>query len=228
MPTITLKHVQKTYLNQPILSDLDLTLPRHQITTITGKGAATLLGLITGSQRPDAGQIWFDDRLVFSHAAPHLNHSPAQRQIAQCGDFAFWPHLTLRENIAFPLRHQLSEPLLTQRITRALAQVDLLDDQNRYPGSLSAHQKQALALARSLAQQPAVLIFNDSWQLGHTLLANSLRQRLATLARQLALTTIIVTDDQVAATQLADYVVQLKHGRIQQAGTAKKLVLTAN
>jgi len=231
MPVIKLKNVQKSYLDQPILQPLNLTLPAQQITAITGPASAskaTLLNVIAGYQQPDTGRIYFDQRLVFNETH-HFSLQPRDRQVAMlCLDFAFWPHLTVRENIAFPLRNMLTGQALITRVNRALVQLELTELQDRYPGDLSQLQKQHLALARILAQQPAVLIFDESWSLGKTDLAQQLRTTVATVARRLALTTVMVTEDDQAATHLADYLVELQHGQIVKTQAAKKLVLTTN
>ncbi|MFC6181761.1 ATP-binding cassette domain-containing protein [Lactiplantibacillus daowaiensis] len=231
MPTITLKHLRKNYLNQQILNLPALILPNHQITAITGPtgaGKSTLLNLIAGYQTPDAGQIYFDQQLVFN-SQHQFSLQPTERRVAMlCHDFAFWPHMTVRENIAFPLWNQLPPLVVKQRVNRYLNLLDLQDHQNSYPGELSPIQKQHLALARVLATQPAVLIFNEVLSLGNLALAQHLRQTLTTLARQLAVTTIIVTTSDQVAMQVADYAVQLRQGHLQQAGIAKKLVITAN
>jgi len=227
MPVITLKNVQKSYLNQPILHPLNLTLPSQQITAITGPagaGKATLLNLIAGYQNPDAGQIYFNNHLVFNETH-NFSLQPHDRKVALlCLDFAFWPHLTLWENIAFPLRNQLTSTALTAQVNRVLVQLELTDLQARYPGDLSPLQKQRLALARVLAQAPAVLVFNEVWSLGNAALAQQLRTTVASLARRLALTTIMVMSDDHAANHLADYLVRLEAGKVVQTTTAQQLV----
>jgi ABC-type sulfate/molybdate transport systems ATPase subunit len=179
-------------------------------------GKTTVLRLIAGLERADAGEVWIDDRLVAANGRQII---PAyERRIGFVfQDLALWPHLTVRDNVGFVVTTTgLSKVERTARVEQALAtcRVDsrLAD---RYPHELSGGEQQRVALARAIAGTPRVLLLDEPFSSLDAELRATLRQEFADLQRQLGLTTICVTHDIDDATALATRVVVMRDGRIE-------------
>jgi len=190
----------------------------------SGCGKTTMLNLIAGLEKPTRGEIWFDKRLVAS-ASKKVFLPPRARNVAMVfQSYALYPHLTVFENIAFPLRisrtkeHLIKESV--QKVASMLAISDLLD---RKPGELSGGQRQRVAIARAIVRKPNIFLLDEPLSNLDAQLRASTRGELKNLQRNLGVTTIYVTHDQIEAMSLGDRIAVLKDGRIVQIGTPDEL-----
>lgn len=188
----------------------------------SGSGKTTLLRLIAGLETPDEGEIWIDDRNV-----TYLH--PKQRDIAMVfQNYALYPHMSVYENIAFPLKMRKSELKLSEddiresviKISKMLGIEDLLD---RKPSQLSGGQQQRVALARALVRRPKVWLLDEPLSNLDAKLRLYMRSELRKLQRDLKITTVYVTHDQAEAMSMADRIAVMNQGRILQIGDAEDL-----
>ncbi len=188
----------------------------------SGCGKTTTLRLIAGLETPDEGEIYIDDELVnYVH--------PKDRNITMVfQNYALYPHMTVFENIAFPLMVRRKELGLTQEdirkrvydIAKLLQIEDLLD---RYPSQLSGGQQQRVALARALVRRPRIWLLDEPLSNLDAKLRVYMRAELKKIQRQLGVTTIYVTHDQVEAMSMADRIAVMNKGKIMQIGTPLEL-----
>ncbi|HVO91879.1 MAG TPA: ABC transporter ATP-binding protein [Terriglobales bacterium] len=186
----------------------------------SGCGKTTTLRLIAGLEEPDEGEIFIDNLPV---AAPRngLFIAPEKRRLGMVfQSYAIWPHLTVFENVAFPLRVR-REPLekIRQRVRHALETVGLGGFADRGATQLSGGQQQRVALARALVYEPAILLLDEPLSNLDAKLREQMRGEIRALQRKLNLTVLYVTHDQAEAMTLSDRIAVLNHGRIEQIGS---------
>ena len=179
----------------------------------SGCGKSTLLRLLAGLSVPAQGSIHFGDRLV---AKPGWGLPPEQRDIGMVfQDYALWPHMTVAQNVAFPLRmRKVPRDERERRVKEALAMVGLADFGGRKPSGLSGGQQQRVALARAIVAEPRVLLFDEPLSNLDSELRESLCVEMSRLLRQLGITAVYVTHDRREAELLADRIVHLSAGSI--------------
>lgn len=190
----------------------------------SGCGKTTLLNLIAGLEKPNAGEIRFDDKTVVSNENK-IFVTPKERNVAMVfQSYALYPHLTVFENIAFPLRIAKSkEPEVKEKVTgtsKMLGISSLLDSK---PAELSGGQRQRVAIARALVREPSVFLMDEPLSNLDAQLRVSTRSELKILQHKLGITTIYVTHDQTEAMTLGDRIAVLRDGKVEQIGTAKEL-----
>ncbi|WP_100656265.1 ABC transporter ATP-binding protein [Alteromonas flava] len=206
-----------------VLRDVTLQLEEGEIGCLLGPsgcGKTSLLRSIAGFLPPRAGQIYIDNQPVSTatHMVP-----VAKRSVGMVfQDFALFPHLTVRQNIAFGLSGYSVEET-TDRVSEMLAMVDLQTHQDSYPHQLSGGQQQRVALARALAPQPKLLLLDEPF----SSLDSQLREQLAfdvrSLLKKLGITALMVTHDQHEAFAMADKIAVLHGNKLHQYGTAYEL-----
>jgi multiple sugar transport system ATP-binding protein len=179
----------------------------------TGCGKSTLLRLIAGLEPPTRGQVLFDGRNVAQIAARHRNIAMVFQ------DYALYPHLTVAQNIGFPLRsgHEESGDIAA-RIAEAAAHLGLTGLLNRLPAHLSGGQRQRVAMARAIVRRPALFLLDEPLSNVDAGVRAELRGEIVALARRLGVTTVYVTHDQGEAMSMADRVAILRRGVLQQVG----------
>ncbi len=190
----------------------------------SGCGKTSLLRAIAGLERPTAGSITIGDRTV-SDTTTWVH--PEQRSVGMVfQDGALFPHLSVADNVAFGLRSassKLSKRDRVARVAEMLDLVDLADYGDRLPGTLSGGQQQRIALARSLAPQPSVLLLDEPFSALDAALRLQVRADVADIVRSVGVTTVFVTHDQDEAFVLGDRVAVLRAGHIEQVGTPDEL-----
>jgi multiple sugar transport system ATP-binding protein len=218
---IKLERVSKYFGKTPAVVDLDLEIKDKSFTVLlgpSGSGKTTVLNMIAGLEKPTSGLIYFDDRVV--NDVP-----PAKRNVALVFQtFALYPHMTVHDNIAFPLKLRKWSPDKIERRVMEVAELlkirQLLD---RKPRELSGGQKQRVALGRALVREPDVFLMDEPLSNLDAKLRVEMRAELHRLHRELKITTVYVTHDQEEALTLGDTIAILKDGRLQQVGTPREI-----
>jgi iron(III) transport system ATP-binding protein len=183
----------------------------------SGCGKTTLLRLLAGFERPDAGEILLEERPV---AGPRTWVAPERRRVGLVfQDYALFPHLSVAENISFGLARRDRGA----RLREVLALVGLSGYEQRYPHELSGGQQQRVALARALAPRPSIILLDEPWSNIDPLLRGSMRDELAQILRAADVTVVLVTHDREEAFSIADRVALMLDGSIVQAGTPEEI-----
>jgi iron(III) transport system ATP-binding protein len=204
-------------------------VPQGKLFTLLGPsgcGKTTTLRSIAGLERPRHGEIAIGGELVFS-SQKNLFVPPNARGLGMVfQSYAIWPHMTVYENAAFPLRvgrRRLSRREIGERVMRVLATVDLAEMAQREATKLSGGQQQRLALARALVMEPRVLLLDEPLSNLDAKLRERMRFELKRLQRELGITTVYVTHDQSEALALSHAIAVMNQGRIEQIGTPREI-----
>jgi sulfate transport system ATP-binding protein len=218
---IELSGIAKRFGSTPVLNGIDLSIAKGELVALlgpSGSGKTTLLRILAGLEWPDAGKLIADGDDWLTR--------PAQTRgvgfVFQ--HYALFPHLTAFENIAFGLRvrpraQRPDDSAIRARVERLLCLVQIEDLGERYPAQLSGGQRQRVALARALAIDPAVLLLDEPFGALDARVRKDLRHWLRHLQDELRMTTVFVTHDQEEAFELADRVVVMIDGSIDQIGS---------
>ncbi|HWC42687.1 MAG TPA: sulfate ABC transporter ATP-binding protein [Actinomycetota bacterium] len=203
------------------LDDVSVEIPSGSLTALlgpSGSGKSTLLRVIAGLERPDAGTVEIDGRDATTLA-------PQRRGVGFVFQhYAAFKHMTVRENVAFGLKvARRPRPEIRARVDELLELVQLPGLADRYPAQLSGGQRQRMALARSLAVQPRVLLLDEPFGALDARVRKELRAWLRHLHDEVHVTTVFVTHDQEEAMEVADRIVVMNHGRIEQVGGPRDL-----
>ena len=184
----------------------------------SGCGKTTTMRMIAGLEDPTDGEIWIGDRMV-------NDDLPKDRDVAMVfQNYGLYPHMTIFENIAYPLRVRgTAKSEIEPRVQRAAEQVELTQFLERKPKALSGGQRQRVALARAIVRTPKVFLMDEPLSNLDAKLRVTMRAELKHLSRELKITTVYVTHDQIEAMTLADRVAVMKHGVIQQLGTPDEI-----
>jgi multiple sugar transport system ATP-binding protein len=216
MANVRLEDIKRRFNNVTAIEDITFEVPDGQFWVLVGPsgcGKSTVLRTIAGLETATSGKLYIGDVLV--------NNVPARvRDVAMVfQNYALYPHMTVAENIAFGLQMRKADPKTikerVEAVARSLALEHLLD---RKPKQLSGGQQQRVALGRAIARQPQVFLLDEPLSNLDAQLRDDTRAELKQLHEKLGITTIYVTHDQVEAMTLADRVVVLNGGRIQQIG----------
>jgi iron(III) transport system ATP-binding protein len=215
--------VEVTLGGRKVLDRLSLALSPGEIVCIlgeSGSGKSTALRVAAGIQRIDAGTVSINDEIV---SGPGIHVPPDRRGIGlMFQDFALFPHLTLIQNVTFGLK-RLDRAAAIAQARQALKRVGLDDRENDYPHMLSGGQQQRLALARSIAPRPGILMLDEPFSSLDARLREAVRTETLAVLRETHATTIIVTHDPEEAMLLGDRVALLRNGRIAQIDSAAEI-----
>ncbi|TQS69925.1 ATP-binding cassette domain-containing protein [Rhodobacteraceae bacterium] len=221
MADVRLDHITKSFGALSVIPDLDLHVPDGSFTVLVGPsgcGKSTLLRMIAGLETPTDGQVFIDGEDV-------TRAEPSKRGISMVfQSYALYPHMTVAQNIDFGLR--LSKTPTSEREARvadAARILSLEDYLDRKPGQLSGGQRQRVAIGRSIVRNPKVFLFDEPLSNLDAALRTQMRVELAQLHQSLKSTMIYVTHDQVEAMTLADQIVVMNKGRIEQVGSPMEL-----
>ncbi|MDR1956467.1 MAG: sulfate ABC transporter ATP-binding protein [Treponema sp.] len=219
--SIEIAHICKTFGDFIALDDINLSIPRGEITALlgpSGSGKTTLLRIIAGLENPDSGTIHF-----FGEDSTHKQTK--DRKVGFVFQhYALFKHMSVFENVAFglkirpkPLRPSKEE--IREKVMKLLSMVQLQSMANRLPSELSGGQKQRVALARALAVEPKVLLLDEPFGALDAKVRQELRRWLRFLHDEIHITSVFVTHDQEEALEVSDSIVILNKGKIEQVGT---------
>jgi sn-glycerol 3-phosphate transport system ATP-binding protein/multiple sugar transport system ATP-binding protein len=218
--SVSIRALRKTYpgaKSKTILKGIDLEIPDGAFTVLVGPsgcGKSTLLRTIAGLERPDSGEILFAGRDV-------TRAEPRDRDIAMVfQSYALYPHLSVRENLAFGLElRKTPRDEIARRIEEVAPQLGLSELLDRLPAQLSGGQRQRVAMGRAIVRRPSLFLFDEPLSNLDAALRGQVRVEIRRLHERLGATMIYVTHDQVEAMTLADQLVVLNGGVVEQAGT---------
>lgn len=225
LTSISLKGVSYAFGANTVLNQIDLHIEPGSVVALLGPsgcGKSTLLRLLAGLTQPAQGEIHFGDRLV---AKSGWALSPEARDIGMVfQDYALWPHMTVAQNVMFPLKmRHVPRQERESRVAQALDRVGLSAFADRKPAGLSGGQQQRVALARAIVAEPSVLLFDEPLSNLDSELRSALCHEMALLLRQLGTTAVYVTHDRREAEILADRIVHLSAGSV----AADRLITTS-
>lgn len=214
---LELDRLEKRFGKVVAVRDFSVEMQAGEFVTLlgpSGSGKTTTLMIVAGFVRPDAGSITLDGRSL-------LGVPPHDRGIGLVfQDYALFPHMTVFENVAFPLRRQsMKRAEITKRVNESLALVHLPGHERRYPWQLSGGEQQRVALARATVYNPPLLLMDEPLNALDRRLRQNLQVELRRLHRELNTSVLYITHDQEEALALSDRVVLMNEGRIQQVGT---------
>ncbi|NOZ59049.1 MAG: ABC transporter ATP-binding protein, partial [Euryarchaeota archaeon] len=217
-PQVVLSGVAKSYGETPAVADLSLEVGDGEIFCLLGPsgcGKSTTLRLIAGLEVPDAGSIEIGGVAV---AGEGTWLPPEERRVGIVfQDYALFPHMRVRENIAFGLRGW-SRCALRRRVDEVLELVGLSGLEERYPHELSSGQQQRVAIARALAPEPEVVLLDEPFSNLDVDLRRRIRRDIKRILREAGITAIFVTHDQEEAFYIADRLGVMRRGRLEQVG----------
>lgn len=223
---ISLRNITKTFDGKQVIQPTDLTVDSGSFTTLLGPsgcGKTTLLRMIAGLEAPDTGEIWLDNRCVFS-AEKKINLPPEKRSLGFVfQDFALWPQMTVFENVAFGLRAKKDTENLKDRVHEALRAVRLEDYTGRYPHQLSGGQQQRVAFARAIVIRSSCILFDEPLSALDALLRVEMRHELKDLVSRMDVTAVFVTHDQTEAMSMSDKIAVLRGGVVEQYDTPEEI-----
>ncbi|MFK7870650.1 MAG: ABC transporter ATP-binding protein [Roseobacter sp.] len=217
MGRIQLKKVTKNFGDVEVIPPLDLTIEDGEFTVFVGPsgcGKSTLLRLIAGLEDITSGHIEID-------GADATDLVPAKRGLAMVfQSYALYPHMSVRKNIAFPLKMaKMDQAEINRRVEGAAEILNLKDYIDRRPGQLSGGQRQRVAIGRAIVREPAAFLFDEPLSNLDAALRVGMRMEISELHKKLTTTMIYVTHDQVEAMTMADKIVVLRAGNIEQVGS---------
>ncbi|MCA0057731.1 sn-glycerol-3-phosphate ABC transporter ATP-binding protein UgpC [Mesorhizobium sp. B2-4-2] len=221
MAQVAISKVAKAFGTVKVLHEVSVDISDGQFVVLVGPsgcGKSTLLRMVAGLETVSGGTIAIGDRVV--------NHlPPAKRDIAMVfQNYALYPHKTVEQNMAFALKLRKTDPaVVAERVKRAADILDLNPYLKRYPRQLSGGQRQRVAMGRAIVRNPQVFLFDEPLSNLDAKLRVQMRTEIKELHQRLKTTTIYVTHDQIEAMTMADKIVVMRDGRIEQVGAPLEL-----
>src|SRR5215475_11854403 len=224
---LSLDRVTKLFGTARAVDNVSLSIKRGEVFTLLGPsgcGKTTTLRLVAGLEHPDEGEITLRDRVVASPRR-RLFLAPNRRNLGMVfQSYAVWPHMTVFENVAYPLRLRgAPRPVLREKVERILDLVGLGGLSERPGTLLSGGQMQRLALCRALVYEPDLLLLDEPFSNLDAKLREQMRMEVKLLQRRLGITVLFVTHDQVEALSLSDRIAVMHRGRVEQVGAPRRL-----
>ncbi len=216
MAVVTIRELKKLYGGLQVIHGLDLDIADGEFVVLVGPsgcGKSTLLRMIAGLEEVSSGAISIGDRLV-------NNLPPSERDIAMVfQNYALYPHKTVGANMGFPLKMRgMEKAEIDTRVARAAEVLGLTPYLDRYPRALSGGQRQRVAMGRAIVRDPQVFLFDEPLSNLDAKLRVQMRTEIRELHQRLKTTTVYVTHDQIEAMTMADKIVVMQGGRIEQVG----------
>lgn len=229
MYKITLEHITHSYGDKEVLQDFSFSFQHEKITCLLGPsgcGKTTVLRLIAGLETPSMGEIKINGAVVSKNGEILL--PPHQRKIGFVfQDLALWPHFTVYDNIAFGLKEK-KEKNVKGKVVELLDLFGINDKAPKYPHQLSGGQKQMVAIARSLAMKPEILLMDEPLANIDIQLKENILNHLLEIHQQQKFTMLYVTHDHREALKTGDEIIIMNAGKIETAGTKEEIRNSAN
>ena len=221
MAQVTVRNVHKSFGSVDVIHGVDIYIAEGEFVVLVGPsgcGKSTILRMIAGLESVTAGTIHIGERVV-------NNVPPAERDIAMVfQNYALYPHKTVAANMAFALKlRKTDSSVLSKRVQEAAEILGLTPYLDRYPRQLSGGQRQRVAMGRAIVRDPQVFLFDEPLSNLDAKLRIQMRAEIKELHQRLKTTTIFVTHDQVEAMTMADKIVVMQEGRIEQVGSPMEL-----
>ena len=225
MATVELRNLTKRYGDTAVVDRVSLNIEHGKLVCLLGPsgcGKTTTLRLIAGFVEPTEGEILVGERVVSS---PSNTVPPERRNMSMIfQSYALWPHMTVRENIAYGLKlRKMSRDVIAKKLDAILATTKLAELADRYPGELSGGQQQRVALARALIVEPETLLLDEPLSNLDANLREEMRFEVRRLHDTYRYTTVYVTHDQSEAMTTADLICVMNAGKIEQTGTPEEI-----
>lgn len=216
MASLELNDIHKSYGDTPVLDGVSLSVDRREFIAFlgpSGSGKSTLLRIIAGLESLDSGEVWLEGRRI--DPLP-----PGRRDVAMVFQhYALYPHMTVRENMAFGLKNaRVPKAEIDQRVAQAAQVLEIEAQLDKKPGQMSGGQRQRVAIGRAIVKQPKLFLLDEPLSNLDAALRNRTRVELAQLRKRVDAALIMVTHDQAEAMTLADRIIVLNDKRIQQTG----------
>lgn len=221
MSTVELCDIRKSYDNVEIIRGISTHIKDGEFVALIGPsgcGKSTLLRMIAGLEPITSGELRFGDRVV-------NEESPKERNIAMVfQNYALYPHMAVRDNMGFALKQRnYNRQEINARVQEAAEMLGLVELLDRKPKALSGGQRQRVAMGRAIVRNPTVFLFDEPLSNLDAKLRGQMRTEIKELHQRLKTTTVYVTHDQVEAMTLADRVIVMNNGRVEQEGPPLEL-----
>ncbi|MCB0378016.1 MAG: ABC transporter ATP-binding protein [Bdellovibrionales bacterium] len=227
MSKVIFKNVRKSFGETDVIKGFDFTIEDGEFIAFLGPsgcGKTTCLRMVAGLEKNTSGEIYIGDRKV---SAPEegLFVAPEKRNIGMVfQSYAVWPHMNVFDNVAYPLKvAKVSKDEITKRVEKVLETVELKGLEKRMPNQLSGGQQQRVALARGLVAEPDVLLLDEPLSNLDAKLREKMRKDIRRIQKEMGITVIYVTHDQVEAMEMSDRMVILNRGVVEQSGKPKEV-----
>ena len=226
MSKIVIKNLEKSFGNNKVISNFNIKIEDGEFIVLVGPsgcGKSTLLRMISGLENIDQGEIFLDQKLI-------NNLLPSKREIAMVfQSYALYPHMNVFENMSFGLKmEKIPKSEINQKVNDAAATLQIEDLLERKPKQLSGGQRQRVAIGRAITRSPKVFLFDEPLSNLDAALRSEMRVEISKLHKKLNSNIIYVTHDQIEAMTLADRIVVLNKGNIEQYGTPSEIYLDPN
>ena len=226
MASIELKDIEKSFGLNKVINKFNIKIKDGEFIVLVGPsgcGKSTLLRMISGLETVDKGEIYLDNKII-------NNLVPSKREIAMVfQSYALYPHMSVFENMAFGLKmEKISKSEINQKVNNAAATLQIEDLLERKPKQLSGGQKQRVAIGRAITRSPKVFLFDEPLSNLDAALRSEMRVEISKLHKKMNSNIIYVTHDQVEAMTLADRIVVLNKGNIEQYGTPNEIYSDPN
>ncbi|SIO90151.1 ABC transporter ATP-binding protein [Nocardiopsis sp. JB363] len=226
--SLTITDLRKDFGDAPAVDGISIDVPEGSFLVLLGPsgcGKTTTLRMLAGLEDPTGGEIRFGDRVI-AHGDGTEMVPPAEREAGLVfQSYALWPHKTVFQNVTWPLTvAKWSKEARRARGEEVLSLLSISDLADRYPGEISGGQQQRVAIARMIAPQPKVLLFDEPLSNLDAKLRVDTRGELMRVHRSTGATSVYVTHDQVEAMTMATHIALMKDGRIEQFGTPRELL----
>ncbi len=226
MSKIVIKNLEKSYGNNKVIKDFNIDINDGEFIVLVGPsgcGKSTLLRMISGLEKIDQGEIFLDEKLI-------NNLIPSKREIAMVfQSYALYPHMSVYENMSFGLKmEKIQKDEIQEKVIEAANTLQIQDLLQRKPKQLSGGQKQRVAIGRAITRKPKLFLFDEPLSNLDAALRSEMRVEISKLHKKMNSNIIYVTHDQIEAMTLADRIVILNKGNIEQFGTPSEIYSDPN
>lgn len=226
---LELKNITHFYDKIKILNNLNLSIQANKITCLlgsSGSGKTTILRLIAGLELPTNGEIFINAKIVTQNKKPII--STSKRGVGFVfQDLALWPHFTVYKNIAFGIS-QKKEKNIKEKVFKILHFFNLIEHAEKFPNQLSGGQKQLTAIARALVLKPKILLMDEPLTNLDVKLKRKILQYIKQIKKEFNLTIVYVSHDHREAFEIADQIIVLSEGKIEELGTTEQIKKSNN